>query len=349
MIVKNEESVLGRCLNSIKNAVDEIIIVDTGSTDKTKKIAKEFTNKVYDFEWIDDFSIARNFSFSKATMEYQMWLDADDIISDSERKKIIQLKNTLGHDIDIVTMKYHTHFDPDENPIVTSTRERLFKKERKYLWQDPIHEYILMSGNILHSDIAICHKKEISSGNRNIKIYEHQINQGKTLSPRSTYYFARELMDLGRYREAIDYFNRFLNDGLGWFEDNIATCFNLSKCYDILNMKDKILPILLKSFEYDTPRAEICCQIGYCYKNKSDYKKAIFWFELSLSLTKNSYGFILNDYWDYIPSIELCSCYSLIGNIEQAFHYHKLSSSYKPNNSGVKYNKTYFEQLGYID
>ena len=67
MIVKDEEDVLGRCIDSVKSIVDEIIIVDTGSVDATKDIAKSYTDKVYDFKWIDDFSAARNFSFSKAT------------------------------------------------------------------------------------------------------------------------------------------------------------------------------------------------------------------------------------------------------------------------------------------
>jgi Glycosyl transferase family 2. len=70
MIVKNEELTLDRCLTSIKDAVDEIIIVDTGSTDLTKNIGKKYTDKIFDFKWIDDFSAARNFSFSKATMDY---------------------------------------------------------------------------------------------------------------------------------------------------------------------------------------------------------------------------------------------------------------------------------------
>ena len=349
MIVKNEEDVLARCLESIKDAVDEIIIIDTGSTDKTKEIAKSFTDKVYDFEWVNDFSKARNFSFSKAKMDYQMWLDADDIVTDSEREKILELKKTLDLDIDIVTFKYHTHFDATGKPILTSTRERLFKREKDFKWNDAIHEYILMVGNVIHSDIAISHKKTRGSGDRNLKIYNSMIKEGKKFSPRETYYYARELMDHGKYEEAIKYFTKFLEDGHGWFEDNIATCFNLCRCFKQLGKQDKLLPILFKSFEYDTPRAEICCEIGYYYKEQHDYNKAIFWFELALKLVKNSTGFILNDYWDYTPAIELCVCYSKIGNLEKSYHYHQLSALYKPNSNGVLYNEAYFKKIGFIE
>ena len=70
MIVKDEEKVLARCLDSIADLMDEIIIVDTGSTDRTKEIARKYTDKIYDFKWIQDFSAARNYAFSLAKMEY---------------------------------------------------------------------------------------------------------------------------------------------------------------------------------------------------------------------------------------------------------------------------------------
>src|SRR5665811_10140 len=111
MIVKNEEDVLGRCLACVKDIVDEIIIVDTGSTDNTKKIAQEYTDKIFDFEWIDDFSAARNFSFSKSTMDFTLWLDADDIILEEDREKFKQLKQSLSKDIDNVMMMYNVGFD----------------------------------------------------------------------------------------------------------------------------------------------------------------------------------------------------------------------------------------------
>lgn len=65
MIVKDEEKTLARCLNSVKSFIDEIIIVDTGSKDKTKEIAKSFNAQIYDFKWISDFAAARNFSLAK--------------------------------------------------------------------------------------------------------------------------------------------------------------------------------------------------------------------------------------------------------------------------------------------
>ena len=73
MIVKNEEKNLPRCLNSIKDLVDEIIIVDTGSTDQTKEVAARYTDQVLDFKWIDDFAAARNFAFDQSQMQYCMW------------------------------------------------------------------------------------------------------------------------------------------------------------------------------------------------------------------------------------------------------------------------------------
>ena len=88
MIVKNEAPRIERVLNSVKDFADEIIIVDTGSNDNTKELASKFTDKIYDFEWVDDFSRARNFSFSKANGEYIMWLDADDFIPKEELEKL---------------------------------------------------------------------------------------------------------------------------------------------------------------------------------------------------------------------------------------------------------------------
>src|SRR5690606_23268197 len=80
MIVKNEEKVLRRCLESVDGLVDEIIIVDTGSTDKTKEIASKFTTQIFDYKWINNFADARNYAQSKAKGKWILFLDGDEYV-----------------------------------------------------------------------------------------------------------------------------------------------------------------------------------------------------------------------------------------------------------------------------
>ncbi len=348
MIVKNEEAVLARCLSSVKKAVDEIIIVDTGSTDTTKAIARRFTNKVFDFKWIDDFSAARNEAFSKATKDFQMWLDADDVFPEEELKKLIELKKVIDTDIDMVTMKYYTHFDAQGNPLNISTRGRLFNRRNGYKWEDPIHEFIALSGRMIHTDIIIHHLrnyKEEQSG-RNINVYTTLENSGKEMTPRQLYYFARELRDHGQNAKAIYYFERFLDTKKGWAEDNIATCHALALLYNLLGDKEKVLPILTKAFLYGTPRAEILCEIGYHYKRSGDRKAAYEWFKLGASLgAPETLGFVLRDYWGYIPNIECCVCAYELGDYKAAIDYNERAAEYKPDDPAVEYNRKAFKTL----
>jgi len=332
MIVKNEEAVLVRCLDSIKDAVDEIIIVDTGSTDNTKSIARNYTSKIYDFEWVQDFSAARNEAFSKATCDYQMWLDADDVFPDQSVKMLFELKNSLDPAVDIVTMKYLTHFDEHENPVHISTRERLLKREKGYVWQDPVHECIPLIGNVMYSGIEVHHKKTKQEGTstRNLDIYKTLEESGKPLTPRQLYYYARELKDHGKWINASNYFEKFLETKQGWVEDNIAACYNLSICYSIMGEQQKAIQILLKSFEYDAPRAEICCEIGYFYKRVNNYATALKWFLIAANLGQpDSAGFILQDYWGYIPNLECCVCYFHLGDYKHAKASNELAATFK--------------------
>lgn len=345
MIVKNEEKTIERCLSSICGLVDEIIVVDTGSIDRTKEIVRKFTDKIYDFKWVNDFSKARNYAFSLAAMDYQMWLDADDIITEDEAAKFLHLKETLSADVDVVTMKYHTHFDEHGNPVFTSTRERLLKRKSNFVWNDSVHEYITMRGKIINSDVAISHKKDYThntQSDRNIKIYEERLQNGEIFNARSTYYFARELMDHGRYEEAATYFEKFINDGEGWIEDNISACLALANCYGQLNMPSDRFHILICSFMYDLPRAEICCELAHDFRISGDYEKAIYWYKTALSVPQTDKGgFRQNDYYGYIPHIELCVCYSHLGDFETAKYHNNMAGKIKPDAFAVKYNEKY--------
>lgn len=94
MIVKNEEKHLARCLSSVKDAADEIVIVDTGSSDKTIEIAESFGSKIFHFNWINDFSAARNYSLSKCSSDWILYLDADEQLNPDSVDEINRLKKS---------------------------------------------------------------------------------------------------------------------------------------------------------------------------------------------------------------------------------------------------------------
>ena len=170
MIVKNEEQVLARCLDSVSGIADEIIIVDTGSTDKTQEIARQYTQRVYSFAWIDDFSAARNYSFALAKSDFCMWLDADDVILPEDREKLLQLKEHLD-DYDTVMLRYNASFDSSGKPIFSYWRERLLRNCPHAIWQGAVHEVIAPFGRIIRPDIAITHRKEkAAEPGRNLRL-----------------------------------------------------------------------------------------------------------------------------------------------------------------------------------
>lgn len=343
MIVKNEENVLDRCLSSISNIVDEIVIIDTDSTDQTKQIASKFTDCVFDFKWVNDFSAARNFAFSKATKDYIMWLDADDIITEENASKLLELKKTLSRSVDAVAMKYHLSFDADGNPIYSTVRNRIVKRERQFKWHGYVHEYLEVYGNIIHSDAAIIHQKDKEFSDRNLKIYEKILASGKALSPRDKYYYANECLDHKQYKKAIRWYEKFLTEGKGWGEDNIQACGKLGDCYINLENWEAAIKSCLNSFIYDSPRGEICCRLGFIYLQKKEYHRAIPWYRLAtlIEIPEKS-PFLNRACYTWLPQLQLCVCYDRLGDKLAAKKHNDLAASFVPNHPAVIANQKYF-------
>jgi glycosyltransferase involved in cell wall biosynthesis len=99
MIVKNEEDCIARCLNSVKDVVDEIMIVDTGSTDNTINICQSFEAKIERFEWNGSFADARNYGIQKATGEWIIWLDADEELDEKNKYKLHEGNHFNDYDV----------------------------------------------------------------------------------------------------------------------------------------------------------------------------------------------------------------------------------------------------------
>lgn len=140
MIAKNEEKNIEKCLASVKPYGFEIIVVDTGSADRTKEIAAEYTDKIYDFTWIDDFSAARNYSLAQASNDYVLILDCDEVITELD----IDLLSTMirEHPEAVGRLALDNHYISNQTDMVYQDRlGRLF--HRGYFhFESPIHEQI---------------------------------------------------------------------------------------------------------------------------------------------------------------------------------------------------------------
>ncbi|MED4877138.1 glycosyltransferase [Anoxybacillus geothermalis] len=347
MIVKNEEDVLARCLDSVQHLVDEIVIVDTGSTDRTKEIARSYTARVIDFPWSDDFSAARNFSFSHAAMDYIFWLDADDILPAEEQTKFLTLKHTLSSDIDSVTMIYSLAQDEDGKTISSVRRNRLIKRANRFRWHGVVYEYLEVWGTILNSDITIIHQPTHHASDRNLKIYERQLAQGIELSPRDLFYFANELFDHQQYEQAIQYYEQFLQTKKGWVEDCIAACGKVADGFDALGDEEQALRYAFRSFEYDTPRAECCCRLGYYFLQRKQYRLAAFWYHLATQLTmpSDSWGFVHHACWTWLPHLQLCVCHFYMGEYELAYQHNEKAKQYVPQHPAVLHNECLLQSI----
>lgn len=347
MIVKDEEMVLGRCLASIYRAIDEIIIVDTGCSDTSIEIAKKFDAKIHKFEWVDDFAKARNFAFSKATKDFVLWLDADDYVTTDTVNDLIKLKETLNSDVDSITMHYILSQDDHGNTTNSLRRNRLVKRTNNFKWIGAIHEYLEVYGNIINSELSIIHGKIKTSPGRNLKIYKAKVEKGEKLSIRDMFYYGNELFHNNYIDEAIIQYEEFLNTNLGWVEDNKTACSNLADCFNSKKDSENELKYIFKSFEYDVPRADFCCRLGFKFLNEEKFIQAIFWYELAtkLKVDDNNLGLTNHAPSTWLPHLQLCVCYSRIGKLELANSHNEEAGKYIPDDPKIIHNRNYLKDL----
>src|SRR5690625_1188927 len=342
MIVKNEEEVLERCLHSVKDLVDEINIVDTGSTDNTIDIAKKFTNCVYHFDWTGKFKDARNESFNKATKDYIFYLDADDVLLEDDRKKFKKLKETLDPSIDSVSMYYNAGIDEFGNVSLKYRRNRLVKREKQFKWKGDCHNFLEVSGYIVNSNIAVTHKKTSHSIGRNLNIYQKKIENKEEFMPRDYFYYGNELRENGHYEEAIENYSKHLSLNDGWIEDKVYSCIYRADCYRLSGNSEDELESLFASFNFSkTPRPEACSRIGYHFQQKREFNSAIFWYKLATTIEEdpNKWSFTYPAYSTWYPHLQLCVCYYNLQDFENSYVHNERAREYRPKDKHILFNK----------
>ncbi len=318
MIVKNEERVLRRCLDSLAGLVDEIILVDTGSADRTKEIAQEYSCKIYDFQWIDDFSAARNFSFSKAVMDYIYVADADEVIDETNRERFMYLKQCLLPEIDIVQMlytnqlAYNTTYNFNEE-----YRPKLFKRLRPFNWVDPIHETVMLQPVIYDSDIEILHMPEDNHAPRDFRVFQNLIQKGIPFSDKLIGMYARELYIAGEDQDFLDaepFFTRLLQQEVSDDLLKQIQCI-LVRCGRIKNDSELILRYALKNMAMGKASAEVCYEVGEYFYHKGDMAEAVIWFMNAAFETEAELNI---HYCKDLPLNRIASCYEKSGNMAEA-------------------------------
>lgn len=317
MIVKNEEAVLKRCLDSIADLMDEIIIVDTGSTDRTKEIAADYTSKIYDYRWANDFSAARNFSFSKATMEYIYAADADELLDEENHMRFLRLKQALLPEIEIVQMKYINC--SEFNTVLNSQKEyrpKLFRRLRTFTWIDPIHETVRLQPVIFDSDVEILHKPQSLHSKRDFSIFVKAFEHDGQFSPKIRSMYARELLKTGDTKDFLNakpVFEAILENDTTDDARKEASCI-LAHIYRLEGNKNEFFKLTMKDM-LTTPCSEICYELGTYFLAERDYAEAVLWFYNAAYETAS----ILDVHTGGdLPLLGLTECYELLIADEKA-------------------------------
>ncbi|SFB76634.1 tetratricopeptide repeat-containing glycosyltransferase family 2 protein [Butyrivibrio sp. YAB3001] len=324
MIVKNEESCIGKCLDSLKGIVDEMIVVDTGSTDKTVEIAKEKGAKVYHFAWTGDFSEARNYSFSLAKGDYIYAADADEELDEENRERFLKLKEDIGElNVDIVQMFYsnqlafRTVYNYDKE-----LRPKLFRRVRNFVWVDPVHEQVSLEPVVCDSDIEIIHRPRENHAGRDLASFRKAINDGRKISRRLLGMYARELFMAGTdddFLQAEDFFKKAALDNGRTIDEVKEACCVLAHVAVLKKDADQLLKFSLKDAITDMS-SEMCYELGDFYFNKKDIDEAIVWYYNAAYESKSILDLKKNL---ELPRLALAKCYRELGNDEQADDYER--------------------------
>jgi O-antigen biosynthesis protein len=313
MIVKDEEKHLENCLSSIRDLADEIIIVDTGSKDKTKEIARKFTDKIFDLKWNGNFSEARNFSISNATKDWIFFIDADESISKKDCLKIKELLNkdeadafllncrTYANDIGIPGWQSGKDDEYEEskqaNGFSVAKLLRLFRNKQGFFFEGKIHETPHSSikkknGKVFDTDIIFHHfgaldkEKLFSKKEEYIKSLKQRLDK-KDFSEKTEDYICfelgNELVNLKMFDEAIYYFERAVE-----INEEFNYLFVLGSLYIIKNELDRAEKTLKRANELNPRDSSLNDNLGVIYSKKGEYNKAVRKFEKAIELNPKS-------------------------------------------------------------
>jgi len=325
LIVKNEAHTLPRCLESIHSLADEIIIVDTGSTDNTVEIARHYKAKIYHFQWRNDFSAARNESLQNANGDWILYIDADEIIDDANALKI----RTLINRDDIMALTVRQCIPQQFNNIATSFYIeycRIFRRLPEIHFEGAIHEQILPSiktlgGKILRTDIVIHHwayslskekKKLRAERNLNYLLKEIEKNPNDSFI---LFNLGMTYQELGINDSAIQAYLSMLKKPTNIKNELIGQSHvNLSKIYMEMNNISKAVYHAQQALDLDPANPLPAYILATIAVTQKQFRKASEYLETAIKISKGETG--------GFPSVELnlAQVYLELGSCRYSLH-----------------------------
>jgi glycosyltransferase involved in cell wall biosynthesis len=286
MIVRDEEVNLPHCLGSVRGLFDEIVVVDTGSVDRTREIARDFGAKVFDFAWIDDFAAARNEALAHATGDYAFWLDADDVVEPAEREKLVRLlqKLTRGDEAAYVV---RCACDPGADGVTGATmvdHVRLFPLRRNVRWSYRVHEQILPALNrarfpVRWTDLVVRHTGSTEPGlrarklDRDVRILERELSE-RPDDPFVLFNLGSIALDRRQWHEGLGFLERSLA-GSAPSDSIVRKLFALiARAHQMMGNSQQALDTCARGLKLDPEDAELWFRKGQVHRRRGELAEA---------------------------------------------------------------------------
>lgn len=348
MIVKDEEPWIARSLLSVQEAVDEIIVVDTGSGDRTMDIAHSLGAKVLQFPWPESFAEARNYSLRHATGKWVMWMDADEEIALAEAPKLRQV-SSIGNSklASLETVHFSSVFRPEPNEAYRLNQCRLFRNGEGFHFTGGIHEQLSLSGRHDGEDIdtpfplpvRLFHYGYLQSvtslkskHERNLKLLQQSTADNPNPDPWSLYHIASEYQRIGEYANAFRQVNLAIAASLGEKKLPPSLFYKLKYgCLLALGSFREGWPGIDKAIGLYPDYVDLHLNKGCILMNIGQVEAAISAFEHCLTLGENALHYmVLTGAGTFYPCYYLGDCYEMLGKLDDAKAWYRRALEYSP-------------------
>jgi len=329
MIVKDAQDTLPLVLGDAVTFCDELVVVDTGSSDATVEVARQHGATVHHFAWIDDFAAARNVAFDHCHGEWIVWLDDDDRVPPQAQAGFSALKRELAGrtDVDGAMVPYRTTFleNQPEVCVFGFDRERVIRRDAHLRWGGVVHEVIGLPPQrcVWWPAAWVEHRPprrdDPGHPDRNLRILEKAVGQGDR-SSRTLFYYANELRDHERIEEALGIYLEYMALGAADWE-RYAALLSMADCAAALDDGEQKLSYLHQAVALDSRRAEAFNRIGMHHYDLRQWERAIPFFTAASTLPRPRDGFVNDAHYTWIPWDYLSICCSELGRYQEALEH----------------------------